>query len=304
MRHCVFVKRSCRRLVWCLIGALAGAFLAGAAIAQGLPAPGQGGKQVTARRPESPPSPDKAIQHPLAAVLAYARREQEYLRETVRDFTCRLVKRERIDGFVQDYQYIDMFVREESREGERIEQPLSIFLYFLGPKKIAGRKVLYIEGQNEGKLRVKNGGKHFEYVVVNVDPNGEGAREESLVPVTQIGFNRLLGQMIAVLERHVRADPSGENTTVERIKGARINSRLCSVIRIVHPRKQDGLEFHIANVFVDDEMHAPVRVDLSLWPTRPGQPPPLLAEYTYTNLTLNSGLPESIFTEAHLKSDR
>src|SRR5262245_21306279 len=50
--------------------------------------------------------------HPLAAVLEFARQEREYLRQTVRVFTCRLVKRERIDGFLQDYHFIDMRVRE------------------------------------------------------------------------------------------------------------------------------------------------------------------------------------------------
>ncbi len=243
-------------------------------------------------------------EHPLHWVLQFARQEQAYLKGTVRDFTCRLVKRERIGGFLQDYQYIDMCAREEIRQGDQVVQPMSIFLHFLGPKNVAGRKVLYIDGQNDGRMMVRNGGKHFDYVIVNIDPNGDTAREESLVPITESGFNRVLSQMINVLERHVKADPSGENTKVERIPGAKINKRPVSIIRIVHAQHEDGLEFHVANVFLDDELRVPVRVDFSLWPSRPNQEPPLLAEYTYTDLQINVNLPDNTFSRAQLRAGR
>lgn len=262
-------------------------------------------QQLTSRsRPETAPLANNPAEHPLHSVIEYARGEQDYLRQTLRDFSCRLVKRERIEGFLQDYQYINMWVREEARQGDPVVRPMSIYLEFLGPQKVAGRRVLFIEGENDGKMMVRNGGKHFDYVTVNIEPDGESAREESLVPITQSGFNRILAQMIDVLERHRRADPSGANTQVKRIVGAKINKRPSSVIRIVHPRKQPGLEFHEANVFVDDELRVPVRVDFSLWPTRANQKPPLAAEYTYTELKLNPNLPDSTFSPARLKSSR
>src|SRR5262249_39502047 len=160
----------------------------------------------------------------------------------------------RIDGILQDNQFIDMRVREEVRVGDRVERPMSIFLHFRGPKSLAGRKVLYTSGQNDGKMLVRNGGRHFNYVVAQIDPEGRTAQQESLVPITESGFNRALAQMIGVLERHVQTDPSGENTQVEQLSGAKLNKRPCTVIHIVHPRKQAGLQFHVANVFVDDEL--------------------------------------------------
>ena len=75
---------------------------------------------------------------------------------------------------------------------------MSIYLEFLGPQKVAGRRVLFIEGENDGKMMVRNGGKHFDYVTVNIAPDSDSAREESLVPITQSGFNRMLAQMIDV----------------------------------------------------------------------------------------------------------
>ncbi len=269
-------------------------------------------RQASAQPPERPAlyTPTAALpasvpqDHPLTSVLRFARDEQIYLRQAVRDFTCRLVKRERIDGILQDYCHIDMRVREEVRSGDVIERPMSIFLQFLAPRNVAGRRVLYVAGQNEGKMLVRNGGRHFDYVVVEVDPLGERARKESLVPITQSGFNQVLGQMIDILQRHAKADPTGQNTRVQRIAGARVNQRPCTAIRIVHPKKQDGLEFHLANVFIDDELRVPVRVDFSDWPKQSNQPPPLMAEYTYTNLKLNVDLPDRAFSSSLLRGNR
>lgn len=52
--------------------------------------------------------PRPVADHPLAWVLKFAHEERAYLQQTVRDFTCRVTKRERIDGELQDYHYIDM----------------------------------------------------------------------------------------------------------------------------------------------------------------------------------------------------
>jgi len=259
---------------------------------------------VRAERPASPPAEavsrvsnyrpeiDRTARHPLKAVIDYASREQQYLEQTVRDFTCRLVKRERINGYLQDTHFIDMEVRE---------QPLSLYLYFLGPKNVIGRKVIYVDGQNNGEMLVRNGGKHFDYVTANLDPNGETAKEETLVPVTEIGFNRLLAHMIGVLRKHEQIDAAGQNSKAERISGAKINGRTCTVIRIIHPEKMSGLEFHQANVFVDNELNVPIRVDYSDWPTAPGRPAPLIAEYTYTDLKLNVGLNDGSFDRSRLR---
>ena len=242
--------------------------------------------------------------HPLASVLEFARSERDYLRRTVHDFTCRLVKRERIDGFLQDYQFIDMRVREAVHEQGQIVVPLSIYLVFLGPAKVAGRQVLFIEGKNDGKILVRNGGKHFDYVTVQVDPDSENARSESLVPITETGFNRVLNHMIDVLDRHQRVDAAGSNTVVNRVPGVKINKRPSTMIKIVHPKKQDGLEFHIANVYTDDELRVPVRVEYYDWIKWQGQTPPLIAEYTYTNLKLNANLTDAAFSPAVFRDKR
>lgn len=258
-------------------------------------------RTTVATRPSAPAMPTISVDHPLTDVISYAKQEEAYIRQAIRDFTCRLVKRERIDGLLQDHQYIDMRVRQHRVEDGSVVQPLNVFLEFAGPKKLVGRRVLYIEGANEGKMLARNGGRRFDYVVAHVDPAGENAMRESLVPITQSDFSHILRQMIVVLERHARLDPEGQNTKAERIDGAKINGRSCGLIRITHPHKMDGLEFHTANVYVDDELRVPVRVDFSSWSRGPKFPAPLLAEYTYTNLKLNVGLEDAAFSPKRLR---
>ena len=127
---------------------------------------------------------------------------------------------------------------------------------------------------------------------------------ERLVPITDSGFNQHLGHLIEIFKRHIAIDPHGENTRVQRIAGAKVNKRSCQVIRITHSKKQNGLEFHLANLFLDEQLRVPLRFDSSDWPTQPNQEPPLIAEHTYTDLKLNVGLTDRAFAPRLLRGNR
>jgi len=260
--------------------------------------------RVSVGRPESLDLLKVAPSHPLASVLRDASEKQSFLRQTVSDFMCRLVKRERINGVLQEYNYIDMWVRESARDGGRPGRRLSVYMEFLAPPSVAGRRLLYVEGRNDGKMLVRKGGKHFDYVVTKVDPLGETVADETHAPITQSSFTELLGQVIAVLKRHAALDPTGANTRVENIAGAKIDERLCHVVRVTHAARQDGLEFHVSNVFFDDELRVPLRVEKRDWPKQPNEPPPLIAEFTYTQLKLNVGLSDEMFSPGLMRAKR
>lgn len=246
-------------------------------------------------------SPPSASDHPLAWVLKFAHEERAYLQRAVRDFRCRVTKRERIDGELQDYYYIDMRVREEGRAGGRVTQPLSVLLEFLGPPDVAGRRALFVAGRNDDKLLVRKGGRRFSYLVIDIDPFGESVKRESLMPITEIGFSHLLDRTIHTLQQDMAADPSGDNTVVEHITTATINRRPCRMLRITHPLRRDGLQFFSASMAIDSELHVPVRFDVYDWPESPGQEPPLTAEFTYTDVKLNVNLDDSVFAPAMLR---
>jgi hypothetical protein len=249
-------------------------------------------------------SPIVAADHPMALAVNTLNKELEFLRASVHDFRCRVTKRERVNGLLQDYFYIDMWVREEIRTGSQVTSPLSVYMQFVGPSEFEGRRVLFVEGRNEGKILARKGGDRFEYVVTKIDPNGENAKSESLLPITQSGFTPMLVALVAGLEKQAAADPSGTNTHVERIDGAKLDGRPCYALRITHPQKQDDLEFHTATIFIDSELHVPARIEKSDWPASADQTPALIAEYNYTDIQVNIGLKEQMFDPRLLRKKR
>jgi len=249
------------------------------------------------------PVPSRGPEHPLAGVLKFAKAQQAYLRATLRDLRCRVVKRERIDGKLQPFYHTHLELREEVRRSGQVVRPFAVYLEFFKPASAEGRRVLYIEGQNDNRMLARKGGKRFSYVVVRIDPFGEEARRESLVPINEISFSRMFDRIIDALERHRKVDPAGTNTRFQRFVKAKVNGRSCTVLRVTHPRQQEGLTFHIANVYLDDEYRLPIRIEAYLWPTEPDQPPPVSFEYTYVNVELNPGLTDAHFDEARVRED-
>ena len=64
------------------------------------------------------------------------------------------------------------------------------------------------------------------------------------------------------------------------------------------PGARAHLTFHIAEVYVDDELHVPIRVEGYDWPESGSSDPVLLEEYSFTRLRLNVGLKDSDFSPA------
>jgi hypothetical protein len=257
--------------------------------------------QATTTRKPVLPQTEQAVNHPLLPVVKYAKERIADVQRRVQDYSCRLVKRERIEGQLQEYQYVDVWVREGSRTGKQTS-PMSVLLEYLSPVDVKGRKVLYVENQNDNKLLVRRGGKRYSYVVTSLDPRGNTARHESVVPVTEVSFERLIRGMMERVEKDVELDPTGANTQVQSAT-AKVNQRPCQVIRIIHPARQEGLVYHIASVYVDAELQVPVRIEAYDWPDDTSAEPPLRAEYTYTNLRLNQNLSDDIFRAELLRNE-
>ena len=82
---------------------------------------------------------------------------------------------------------------------------------------------------------------------------------------------------------------------VKFFKGAKINDRICTCIQVVHPVPRRNFLFHLARIFVDDELNLPVRYESYDWPKEAGAAPELMEEYTYLNLKLNNGFTDADF---------
>lgn len=239
-------------------------------------------------------------EHPLKVLLEFANDRRVYIQENIRDYRCWLVKRERLGGKLQPYQYAQLSVRCERSGADGIEVPLSVFMRYSRPAEIRDRRVLYVSDRARGDVLVRKGGALLRDVKVSIDPNSQAARRESNYPITDVGFEKIMGRLIDLAEQDIALDPKAENTTVEYFENAKVGDRICTRIEIEHPAESQDYKFHQAQLFVDDELRMPIRLVVYDWPLVEGDEPQLLEEYTYLRLELNVGLTDEDFSESLL----
>ncbi|MAI70975.1 MAG: hypothetical protein CMM01_08710 [Rhodopirellula sp.] len=237
--------------------------------------------------------------HPLAATIQFAEERQHYIKENIRSYSCRLVKRERIGGRLQAYQYADIKVRCAGYTAGQKSEPMSVLMKFLGPTRLKGRLVLFTEGDEDGQAWVRMGGPGlFKNVELKVEPNGESARRESRYPITDIGFDRIMQRLIDLAKKDLHTDPAAHNTVVRYFQNAKLKDRSCTHIQVEHPEKSEKFTFYKASLYVDDELNVPVRLVVFDWPPGDGGPPCLMEEYNYMNLKLNVAISHELFAKS------
>ena len=243
---------------------------------------------------------DEVNPHPLASTIRFGTSHSDFIRKQVRDYSCRLIKRERINGKLQEPQFANLRVRCEHRAEDGTVLPLAVYMDFLAPRSILDRRVLYVADKHDGKVLVRKGGNLMKDLKLKVDPFSERARSESKHTITEIGLDKLLDRWVQQLKVDIQSDPEATNTRVSHFRNALVNKQKCTHIQIVHPKQTDAFQFHKISLFVDDKLHVPVRLIVYGWPEQPGGDPPIDEEYNYVGLKLNQGLSDKDFREALL----
>ncbi len=250
--------------------------------------------------PHAEELPDEWEAHPLSRALVFAAERQSFIEKHVNDFTCILAKRERIDGELGEYQYLQTSVRR-ARRGTGGDMPYSVYTEFLAPKKLIGRRVLYVDGENDNKMLVRKGGPRFGHVVVSIELTSDAAMRESRYPITELGLGNVVSRLVEQAKHDILIDPEATNTEVTFYRNAEIDGRVCTHIQVTHPKQHEAFEFYQANIYVDDKLHVPIRVEAFTWPESEGGEPLLLEEYTYMRLKINTGLTDRDFSEDRLR---
>ncbi len=246
------------------------------------------------------PVPDDAVPPPsidrqtLETVLAMARDGQERIRREVRDYSCIMVKRERVHGRLGNYQYMYAKVRHRRQEADGKQVPFSVYLKFLGPRDVKGREVLFVEGQNEGRLIARKGGLRFAYITTELEPTSDVAMQDNRYPVTEFGFENLVNRFVEVVEEGALLS----NCSIQLLHGSKVDGRPCKCIEVRKLDKDASAPFYLARVYIDKELQIPIHYEAFDWPDEPGGAPKLLEQYTYRELKLNCG-----FTDADFRRD-
>jgi hypothetical protein len=218
----------------------------------------------------------KQGEHPLAPVFRALKASEREIDSNIRDYQCTFAKRERVDGELGDYQIITLKV---------MQQPFSVYMNFQKP--YAGREVVYVAGQNDGKLCVLDAGFTRMLGKLNLDPTGPRAMSGQKHPITDVGIRNLCKKLTTMWENEMQFAEC-DVTVKPNIK---VEGRNTTMVQVVHPVARQNFKFNAARVFFDDELKIPVHFDAYSWPVKEGGEPQLEESYTYAkNLKVNCNL--------------
>lgn len=244
------------------------------------------------RKAESPEQDEESIQ----SILEMAREGYQRIRHDIQDYSCLLIKRERVQGRLGEYHYMYAKVRNSRAEvGGAAVVPFSVYLRFLGPDDLKGREVLYVAGQNEGRLVARKGGLRFASVTTELDPSSELAMRDNRYPVTEIGLENLVRRFVEVAEEGVLL----KDCSIQLLQGAKVDGRECTCIQVkqrhIPEKLEKRAEFYLARVYIDSELQIPIHYEAFGWPDSAQGEPHLIEQYTYRDLKLNIGLTDVDF---------
>ena len=228
--------------------------------------------------------------HPLDRAIVVANDSLQRMQQEIFDYTGLLVRREQVNGVLQEPSYMQMKIRCP-RQTTQGQVPFSIYMKFLKPKAAAGRECIWVDGLNDSKIIAHESGGLLGLKRFYLDPTGFLAMRESRYPIFDAGIENLIVKLIEKAERDKALGPC----QVDYRDNGEINGRKCDIIELCHPQKCPTKEFYKAQVFIDQETGMPIRYACYDWPDQQGAAPKLIEEYIYLNLKFNVGLTPNDF---------
>jgi hypothetical protein len=181
-------------------------------------------------------------------------------------------------------------IRHAQAEGD-IDIPFSVYLNFLAPRSVAGQEVIWVDGQNDGKMIAHAASGFLRLKRMHLAPDGPIAMRGSKYPIWDIGFRNLIGKMYEI----GCCDRDYEDCQVTVTPGVKVEGRTCTLIEIGHQHEKECFQFHHAKIYVDNERKLPIGYEGYGWPTSAEEPLPLLEKFYYTDVDLNVGLTDRDF---------
>ncbi|WP_373651022.1 DUF1571 domain-containing protein [Schlesneria sp. DSM 10557] len=217
--------------------------------------------------------------HALYIPLQLAYKAHDKLEE-IEDYECIFVKRE----------VIGKKLIKASMKMKFREEPFSVYLKFLDNSP--GREVLYVKGQNNNNLLVREAGFKSIIGTVALPPAGPDAMAESKHPITSIGMKQMLQRVIKQWELESKFDGT---TTQKRPNSKLPTGEICTVFESVHEKPYKDFKFHTTRLWIEDKSGLPIGVQQLGFPGKTDKEPPLVEEYFYNDVKPNRKFTDTDF---------
>jgi hypothetical protein len=224
-----------------------------------------------------------------ATVTAYMRwlaANAKRIRE-IKDYSMRLLKTERVAGKVWPTEIADVKVRH---------QPFSVYMAYSEPKGLKGQEAIFVDGKNEGRIVGHTGGILSLVGTLRILPTSPRAMQGNRHPITEIG----LAHMVEEAVRNVPVDQEKGYTDFEFKLDEMVEGKSCTCFIVKRKRSEPtdhDPAFHSDWMYFDDALLLPIYYRRFEWPSKAGEEPVLVEEYTHQNLKLNNGFSDLDFDE-------
>ena len=208
----------------------------------------------------------------LGAAIKFGKDVQETLKK-VKDYEATFTKKEVVGK---------KMIQSEMHVKFR-EQPFSVYIKYLNPH--AGREVIYVAGKNKDKLLAHGEGITSIVGTLKLKPDSKDALEENRYPITMFGMSKLVSTLVQQWE----ADEKHDDCVVKFFPNAKLDKIDCKVVETSYPKQVSHAKFHMTRMYVAKDSGLPVRVEQFGFPAA-GAQPPVIEEYTYSNIKTNVGL--------------
>jgi hypothetical protein len=167
------------------------------------------------------------------------------------DYTATFTKQERIGGDLGDPEQISLKVRQE---------PLSIYMKWHSGQ--TGQQVIYVEGQNEGKMLVKAAGLKGRLGTLSIDPNGDLAMAQARYPVMVVGLKSVAERIIQYQQDQIN---KGEGYVCEFRDDAMYDERPCYRCLVVYANREISPDYRKSEILIDKQFQMPVVLKNYTW---------------------------------------
>ena len=235
----------------------------------------------------------ESAEHPMDPLLEMADRGLEIIDNKYQDYTAKIISQVRTGKTLHDKNAMFLKLRH-AREANDSDSdpgvPFSVYTRFLSPKSKAGQEAIWVQGRDDGKI-LGHGTGLMNVKTVRLDPEGSFAMNGNRYPISQIGFRNLVVKMKEFGEN----DRDHDECEIEIDRNVKVDDRPCTLITVTHPIKRDHFEYHIAQIYIDNEYEIPTGYEGYLWPEAKDGEPVLLESYFYIDINLDVGLEDIDF---------